>query len=234
MSYLRPSFVLGCIFAVTVSAEDARPDELLLAIAHLSEERSYTWKSNTVSSGGMFVMPVAGQTELNGFTVVRATIQRGTSTAVARGGRAVYETTDGWLTAEQVRRLRLVVASPSVATPAEQLWQLVEGCVGPRVAGNKITATLTPDAISDRLQLPRSRPGHDTRPTLRDPAGSITVWLDHGRVTKFEVELSGEIQADPFPHRFNLATTVEISAVGSTRVDVPREAIAALDALANN
>jgi len=90
---------------------------------------------------------------------------------------------------------------------------------------NGITGDLTDDGAKSRLMFRGFRPpGGGDGPTVTNPKGSVTFWVTDGKLTKYQVHVTGTVSFNGNDRDIDRTTTVEIKDIGSTKIQVPEGA----------
>jgi hypothetical protein len=94
--------------------------------------------------------------------------------------------------------------------------------------GDAITGVLSEEAVKAQLTAPfgggRRRDGGEA-PSPTNTKGSVKFWLKDGALAKYETQVSGTMTFGDNEREIGGTTTVEIKDVGTTKVDVPEEAL---------
>ncbi len=109
--------------------------------------------------------------------------------------------------------------------PAAQASDLAADTQSLQQNGNSYTGTLTEDGAKKLLTFGRGRRGGGGGgPSVSNPAGTATFWIDGGQLTKFEYHVTGTVSFNGNDRPVDNDTTVTISDVGTTKIDVPADA----------
>ena len=73
-------------------------------------------------------------------------------------------------------------------------------------------------------------PGGGGGPTITDAKGSAKFWTKDGVLTKYEIKVSGKMDFNGQEMNQDRTTTVEITDIGTTKVEVPEAAKKLLEA----
>ncbi|MGH7941272.1 MAG: hypothetical protein ACREE6_06410 [Limisphaerales bacterium] len=106
--------------------------------------------------------------------------------------------------------------------PPAQAEDLVADVQSLQQNGNSYSGTLTEDGAKKLLTFGRGRRGGG--PSVSNPSGTVTFSLEDGQLTKFEYHVKGTMtfRGNDFP--VDNDTTVAISDVGTTKINVPEDA----------
>jgi len=217
-------------------AADATPEEEAVAAAkNLGQQANYSWKTVIVVPEGAPFRPgpMQGKTEKDGFTQVAGTFGDNSWEIVRQGEKvALNSGDDGWQSMAEVEkgegpaRFRAAMAR-NLKVPAVQADDLAAGAKDLKKEGDLYSSPLTEDAAKSLLTFRRN--GGEGA-TVTNPAGSVRFWLKDGVLAKYEFQVKGTVNFNGNEFQNDRTTTVEISGVGTTKVEVPAEAKKKLEA----
>jgi hypothetical protein len=101
--------------------------------------------------------------------------------------------------------------------PADQVLAVLPDCQDLEETNGVYRSDLTPDSAKKLLTFRRGNA------TVSDASGSLMFWVSNGELTKFETKLKGTVTVNDNPMTIDRDTTVEISDIGSTTIQVPDE-----------
>lgn len=222
--------VLTQIAAVLHGAEPNPLAEVKNAIEQLATQGSYSWTSTPKAEPKTSLIrqgPTQGKTEQNGYTYFRFTLEGNAVEVALKGEKSAIKTEAAWESAKELTGDREWIARrlQSFKPPrseAEELLRITKALRAER--GGAYAGELTADGVKELL-LSRSR----VEILARVPPGakgSVKFWVKGGVLVKYEFNLQGKIVLTDHQQEFtiNRTTTVEITEVGSTKVQVPEEA----------
>ena len=214
-------------------------DDVKAAAAALGSAANYTWQT-TVDMGAdsPFQMgPTDGKTEKDGFATVSMSMMDNTSKIVLKGTNAAVQTDNGWQTVAEAMQggggggmnpgMFIVRQVQNLKTPAVEATNLVSLAGDLKVDGDKITGDLTADGAKAQLSFGgrgRRGGGGGPAPEITNPKGTVTFWLTDGKLTKYQFHVTGSMDFGGNPMDMDRTTTVVISNVGTTKVEVPDDA----------
>ena len=238
---LHISILLGLLVGAGVMAADATPrDQVVAAAKKLSEQAPYAWKSTVEAQGGG---PGGGRRVTEGRVAKDGTahlkIPRGENTieAVVHGTKAVAKTQDGWQTTEQLAEAGAGGGGPGQgANAGRMLARTLQNFKAPAVDAQELagkaselklvdgayTGALSPDGVKSLMTF--GGRGGGNAPEVRDGKGTVKFWTKDGVLTKYEVHVEGSISFNGNDRPVNRTTTVEVSEVGTAKVEVPEDA----------
>jgi hypothetical protein len=210
-------------------------DDVKAAATALGNEANYTWQT-TMDMGANSPFqpgPTDGKTEKNGYTTVTMSSGDNTSEAVLKGTNAAVKTADnGWQTVAEATQggggggfnpgMMIVRTAQNLKTPAVEAANLAGLAGDLKVDGDKITGALTEDGAKAQLSFGGRRGG--TPPTVANPKGTVTFWVADGKLVKYSFHVTGTVSRGGNDMDMDRTTTVVISNVGTTKVEVPDDA----------
>jgi hypothetical protein len=228
--------------AGSILAADSTPkDDVKAAAAALGNAANYTWQS-TMDMGANSPFqpgPTDGKTEKDGYTTVSMSFGDNTSMAVLKGTNAAVQSPDnGWQTAAEATQagggggggfnpaMMIVSQVQNLKTPAIEAANLAGLAGDLKADGGKITGALTDDGAKSMLSFGgRSRRGGGgAPPEITNPKGTVTFWVADGKLTKYQFHVTGSMSFNGNDMEMDRTTTVVISNVGTTKVEVPDDA----------
>jgi hypothetical protein len=232
----RPPMKTNLLFSATMlltssllAADSSPKDDVSKAVKKLATRDNYSWKTTVVVPEGSRFRPgpTEGQTEKDGVTHLKLTFGDNTTEVFLRGDKAAASNPDGgWQSladldnAEGPARF-LGAMLRNFKAPAVQAAELAAGAKELKQDGDAMAGDLTEDAAKALLTF-RLR-GSDG-PTVGNAKGSVKFWSKDGVLAKYEFKVSGKVAFNGNDRDVDRTTTVEIKAIGSTKIDVPEAA----------
>jgi hypothetical protein len=210
--------------------------DLQAAVRKLSEAANYSW-TVTVSSAGETSERYAagshdGKTEKGGLTWIR-TRETPPVEVVQKGQKMAVRLDDGWALEQDLgtsrarghANLSLIRSLKGHPRPAAQAASLLKHAKelneGPP---GYFTSSLGEESVKELLRQSLRTTHH---PEIASQGGSLAFWIKDGVLTRYELALRGTVTY-PAPAAStwsaDLRTTVDVSAVGSTPLDVSEDA----------
>ncbi len=215
-----------------ILAQAAATDELGKAIKQLADAGSYTWKA-TSESPQFNMGPTLGKINKDGLAVVSRTRRDNTVRTVHQGDKAAMETEDGWRSLAEMEadqgdnRGRFMAGMlRNFQPPAVEAEGLLKGTKDLTLRDGAYAGTLSEEEVKNLLAF-RGRAGGEG-PTVTGANGSAKFWIMNGMLKKYEYTVKGTMNFNNQDRDIERTTTVEISDVGSTQVEVPEGAKAKL------
>ncbi|HUA66752.1 MAG TPA: hypothetical protein VME24_12955 [Alphaproteobacteria bacterium] len=222
------------IMAGSLLAAYADPkDDVTSAAQKLDAGSNYTWQvTTTVPEGARFRRgPMDGKMQ-GSLTEVKWTmgdahahfVKDGTNAAVTDPDDGTWEKLSDVDTSGFPGRM-LVGMVQNFKSPAAQAADLAADTQSLQQNGNAYTGTLTEDGAKKLLTFGRGRRGGGGGgPSISNPSGTATFWIDNGQLTKFEYNVKGTISFNGNDRPADRDVTVTFSDVGTTKIDVPDDA----------
>jgi hypothetical protein len=224
-------FTATAIMAGSLLAAYADPkDDITSAAQKLSDAGNYTWVTTVVVPADSRFKPGPTNGKIQGnLTDVKSSfgdnstrfIMNGTNTAITDPDDGSWEKLSDVDTSGAGRFLVMMVQN--FKAPAAQASGLAGDAESLQSSGNSYTGTLTEDGAKKLMMFGRGRRGGNG-PSISNPSGTVTFWVDGGQLTKFEYHVKGTMSFNGNDRPVDRDTTVTISDVGSTKIDVPDDA----------
>ncbi len=183
-------------------------DDVISAVKKLAESANYTF--HITVAGSRAHGPFDGKTEKDGITYMKTHFGGRTVEAVVKGSARAYTDQDGkWQS--------LTVTNSDtggVSLPGGLASDLLAGAKTLTKDGELYSGDLTSDGINTLL----------APLTATNPSGWVKFWIKDGALTRFEYKVKANVNANGGEHDIDSDTTVEITDVGTTTVDVPEAA----------
>jgi len=236
---------LALVAGAAVVAHADPKDDVTGAIGKLSAAPNYTYVVTRTFGQNSIVTTV--QTEKDGYTHSSTDLGGNTIESYAKGDKSVMKNMDGvWQTPEEIaaanggggRRGRGGFGGPQVA-PAVQLsgWadKLTNIAAGD---GGVITAEVDADTAKTLAAAGgRGRRGGGggggappAPPVIKDAKATITFTIADGNIAKYDVHVTGTRTVNDEDQPIDTTTSTEVKEVGTTKIDVPDEVKAKLNA----
>lgn len=222
---MKSALLFGAIalLAKSLIAADSSPKEdITNAAKKLAEKPNYSWRTTVVvpESAQFKPGPTEGKTEKDGFTHLTMSFGDNTTQAVIKGDRAAVTNPDGgWrslaeLEGEEGPARFLARFIRNFKVPAAHATELAEATRDLKKEGDAFSGDLTETGAKAQFRFG----------TVSNPKGSVKFWLNDGALSKYEFKVQGKVDFNGNEVDVDRTTTVEIKAVGETKVEVPEEA----------
>src|SRR4051794_36281976 len=223
---------------IALAAPDAK-DDLSSAAKKLADSSNYSWKT-TSEGGGFGGGNQEGKTEKGGVTLITLSLGDNQIQVATKGQKSAIKTEEGWKTAEELGGgdaqqgpgmfiARMIQQFKAPGAQAEEYCSKLKDV---KKDGDVITAQITgADANSVMPRFGGRRGGGGAGgaggqqiPQMQNTKLDLKFWTKDGVLTKYTYHLTGTISIQGEDRDIDRTTTVEISDIGSTKVELPDEA----------
>jgi hypothetical protein len=231
------SFLVGCVALVAGStlAIGAPQDDVKAAAQKLSDAASYSWKSTIQTGGNNQPGPTEGKTEKDGFTMVTMTRGDNTIVVLRKGDKVAIKTADGaWKTPEELqsennggnggRNPGRFAGQAARVLPAKAAEDLAADATSITSTPDGFAGQLTEDGAKKYLTFGRRGGNNANAPQVSNAKGDVKFMIKDGMLTGYELHVTGTVNRNGTDQDVDRTTTVQISEVGSTKVDAPEDA----------
>lgn len=225
-------FSATAIMAGSLLAAYADPkDDVTSAAQKLAAGANYSWQTIVVVPADARFKPGPTDGKIQGnLTDVKMSFRDNHTQFIIDGTNAVITDPDDgtWEKLSDVDTQGmgrfLVGMVENFKGPAAQATDLAADAQSLTANGNSYTGTLTEDGAKKLLSFGRGRRGGGGGPNISNASGTVTFWTDNGQLTKFEYHVKGTMSFNGNDRPQDRDTTVTISDVGTTKIDVPADA----------
>jgi hypothetical protein len=225
-------FIAATMMAGSLLSASADPkDDVTNAAQKLSAAANYSWQTTVVVPEGSRFKPGPTDGKINGtLTDVKSSfgdnhteyIIEGTNTVITDPDDGSWEKLSDVDTSGSGRFLVMTVQN--FKSPAAQATDLLADVQSLQQSGNSYTGTMTEEGAKNLLSFRRGNRGGGNPPAVSNPSGTLTFWIDNGQLTKFEYHVKGTVSFRGQDRPMDRDTTVAISNVGTTKIEVPGDA----------
>lgn len=226
--------VIATIAVATISSQAGTKEDVASAIKKLAEAANYTWKT-TWENSQLGREPSIGKIDKAGTAIVTSSFGDNTFVSVYQGEKAAMKGESGWrslaeLEADTEGRGRFsAMMLRNFSSATENAEDLLKNTQGLTLQDGAITGQLTEEGAKQMLAFRRRRGGDQNQgPDISNASGSVKFWLADGALKKFSYTVKGTMSWNGNDRDMDRTIIVEISDVGSTKVEVPPEAKAKL------
>jgi len=207
-------------------------DDVTSAAQKLSAADNYTWQTTVVVPADSRFKPGPTDGKLQGGMIdVKMSrgdnhtefITSGTNTVITDPDDGSWEKLSDVDTSGFGRFLVMMVQN--FKAPGAQATDLLANTDAGSLqqSGNSYSGTLTEEGAKKLMTFGRGRRGGNG-PSISNPSGTVTFTVDGGQLTKFEYHVKGTMSFNGNDRPVDNDTTVTISAVGATKINVPDDA----------
>jgi hypothetical protein len=235
--------LFGCVALVAGSGVvmAAAQDDVKAAAQKLTDAGSYTWKTTVQSGNGGAGRggPSEGKIDKEGVMVVTMTRGDNQMEIVKKGDKAAVKTQDGWKTpaemaqdngGQQGRGRFMGRMVQNMQPPAKTAEELIADAkeLTPAAAGDGWSGPLSEEGAKKAMSFGGRRRGGDQAngqgPQISNAKGDVKFWTKDGALAGYELHVTGSVDFNGNTRDIDRTTTVQISDVGSTKVEIPDEA----------
>jgi hypothetical protein len=208
----------------------AAKDDLTKAIKQLADAGGYAWKA-TSESPQFNMGPTIGKIDKDGCALVSRTWGENTTQSVHLGDKGATETQDGWRSLAELEadqgdnrgrfRARMLRA---FEPPAAEAGELLQAAGDITMSEGAYAASLSEAKVKELISFRGRGAGGGEGPEISGAAGSVKFWTDKGMLKKYQYTVKGTMNLNNQDREIDRTTTVEISDVGTTKVELPEAA----------
>lgn len=241
MKLLTPAITLTLALFTTgaaLAADTAPTNQVADAIAKLKAATNYSWTSTLVIADSQFnIGPVKGQADKDGFAKMSQNFNDNTTEIVIKGDKVAYKGADGWQLLDENGGFETMFAAGmarngAAAKEADITLKNVKDLKASD--GGVLTGDFTSEGATDMMTFgPRRPAGQNGFPPPKNAKGSVKFWIKDGMLTKYETHLHGTVTFGDNENEMDQTRTVEITGVGTTKMDIPSDAKNKLEAKAD-
>jgi len=220
--------VAVALLAGPLFAADSNPkDDVVAAAKKLAGQPNYSWKETVVvpDDSPFKPGPTDGKLVKDGVTYFTSSFGDNTTEIYLQGKQSAISNPDGgWKSAKELEsdegpgRFMAFIVNAFKA-PAAQAEELA-GTADLKQDGDVISGTMTEAGAKSQFRIG----------TVTDPKGSVKFWVKDGQLVKYEFKLTGKADFNGNEFDVDRDTTIEISKVGETKLDVPADVKKKLEA----
>ena len=222
----------GALLAATLTLQAASKDDVAGAIKKLADGGGYSWKA-TSESPQFNMGPTLGKIDKDGCALVSRTWGDNTVQSVHHGKKLPPRPrTVGahWRNSKPTRRI-IEAGSGLECSAISKLRRLRPGrllkAAGDLALSDGAYSASLSEAKVKELMTFGGRSGGEG-PEIKGAKGSVKFWVENGLLKKYQYAVQGTMNWNNEDREIDRTTTVEISNVGSTKVEVPEAAKAKL------
>ena len=216
-------FVASMLLAGSLAAADSTPkDDVTAAAKKLGTQANYSWKQTVVvpEDAPFKPGPSEGKTEKGGVTYFTFSFGDDSTKIYLKGTNSAISNPDGgWQSASEMendegpgRFIGFLVRA--FKTPAAQAGELAGTAKELKPDGEVISGDMTDEGAKSQFRFGK----------VTDPKGSVKFWIKDGQISKYEFKITGKADFNGNEIDVNRDTTIEITDVGTTKIEVPADA----------
>jgi len=231
--FVVTAIAASCVLSVRADSKD----DVTAAAKKLADSPNYSWKTTTEGGGNRGGGSTEGKTEKDGFTYLTIAGRNATIEYLFKGEKGAVKIMDAWKSFEEAASgdagqpnpgRRAAAMAKNFKSPAVLATDLAGKAKDLAKADDAIAGTLPEDAAKELMTVGGGRRGganaNAAAPTVSNAKGTVKFWTKDGVLTKLQYTVQGTMNRNGNDTEVNRTTTVEISGVGSTKIDAPAEA----------
>jgi len=209
-------------------------EDVAAAIKKLSEAPNYTWKT-TWENSQFRPDPSIGKIDKAGNAIQTSSFGDNEFISVRQAEKAAMRGQDGWRSLAELEsdtegpgRFSAMMLR-NFTSAAEDATDLLKAATDLALNEGVIAGKLSEEGAKQMLSFRRRRGGGEGGgPEISNASGSVKFWLADGALKKFSYTVKGTMSWNGNDRDMDRTIVVEISDVGSTKVEIPAEAKAKL------
>jgi hypothetical protein len=223
MKKLLGSIAFALVTGQLLAADSNPKDDVVAAAKKLGATPNYSWKENVVvpEDSQFKPGPSEGKTEKGGVTYFTLSFGDNTTKFFLKNGQSAISDPDGgWATAKELDSDEggpgrfMATLARTFKAPAEHAEELAGAAEELKEDGGVISGDMTEAGAKSQFRFG----------SVTNPKGSVKFWVKDGRLVKYEFKLTGKADFNGNEFDIDRDTTVEITDVGATKIDVPADA----------
>ena len=229
------TLLVTLFLASSALAADSATNQVSGALAKLKNAANYSWTTTQVIPDMPFTSgPTKGKAEKGGYSLISQEMGDNKIEAALKGDKIALKNDTQWQLIDDADGMAAMLGGwmTMYGTADNQASTLIGG-VSDLTAGENglVTGTLTPEGAKALTTFRARGNAAQAAPVAKNAHGTVKFWVKDGALVKFESHtVSTMAMGDQGEQAFDVTRTTEISDVGTTKLDVPAEAKAKLDA----
>jgi len=224
--------LIATLASLASAADSSSQEKVTKASTQLGDKINYSWTTSTTEADGSpgKLGTIEGKAEKGGVTLLSFSVGGIPVEVCMKGDKGSAKALEGWQTFDEIaqtsgtadavvrflRRYKAPVAESAALAGNVKALKNEEGA---------FLGDLKEEVVKEFLLVGARRREGQEPPKTSDAKGSVKFWLKDGALTKYEIKVQGKVTAGDRESDINRTTTVEIKDVGTTKMDVPTEAV---------
>lgn len=211
------------LLAGSLAAADATPkDEVIAAAKKLGAQGNYSWKQTVVvpEDSPFKPGPTEGKTEKGGVTYFTFSFgDNSTKIYLKSTNSAISNPDGGWQSAQELageegpgRFMSFLVRE--FKAPAAQAEELAGTAKELKADGDLISGDMSDEGAKSQFKFGK----------VTGAKGSVKFWVKAGQISKYAFKVTGKADFNGNEFDVDRDTTIEITDVGATKIEVPADA----------
>ncbi len=224
--------LIGIAAHLACAADSTSPEKVTQAAKQVAEKTNYSWATSTKEGDGGSgrLGTIEGRAEKSGVTFLGFSVGGIPVEVCMKGGKGSAKALEGWQTFDEIAQTSGTAAAVvrflrSYKAPVAESVDLAAKTKALKEEEGVFSGDLKEDAVKELLLFGTRRGDDQEAPKTSDAKGSIKFWIKDGALTKYEIKVQGKVTSGDRESDINRTTTVELKEVGTTKMDVPAEAV---------
>lgn len=222
MKKILASVAVVLLAGPLVAADTNPKDDVVAATKKLGAQPNYSWKQTVVvpEDTPFKENPTEGKWEKGGVTYFTSSFGDNTTQFYLQGKESAISNPDGgWQSAKELAndegpgRFWTFLVN-SFEAPAAQAEELAGTAAELKPDGDAIAGDMTEAGAKSQFKFG----------AVTNPKGSVKFWLKDGQLVKYEFKLIGKADFNGNEFDVNRDTTIVITDVGTTKIEMPADA----------
>ncbi len=223
MKKLLASIGFALVTGQLLAADSSPKDDVVAAAKKLGATPNYSWKNTVVvpEDSQFKPGPSEGKTEKGGVTYFTLSFGDNTTKFFLKNGQSAISDPDGgWATAKELDSDEggpgrfMATLARTFKAPAEEAEELAGTAKELKEDGGVISGDMTEAGAKSQFRFG----------TVTNPKGSVKFWVKDGQLVKYEFKITGKADFGGNEFDIDRDTTIEITNVGTTKIEVPADA----------
>ena len=202
------------------------------AAKQVGSKPNYSWATMTREGDGSpgTLGPIQGKAEKNGVTFLEFVVGGVPVEVCMKDKKGAAKALEGWQTFDEIARTSGTAAAVVrylrvYKAPVAESAELASNTKDLKEAEGVFSGELKEDVVKELLLFGVRRREGEEPPKTSDAKGAIKFWVKDGALTKYEINVQGKVSNGDRENEIHRTTTVQIKDAGTTKIDVPPEAL---------
>jgi len=202
------------------------------AAKQVGSKPNYSWATMTREGDGSpgKLGPIQGKAEKDGVTFLEFVVGGVPVEVCMKDKKGAAKALEGWQTFDEIARTSGTAAAVVrflriYKAPVAESTDLASNTKGLKEEEGVFSGELKEEVVKELLLFGVRRREGEEPPKTSDAKGDIKFWIKEGALTKYEIKVQGKVAIGDRENEINRTTTVQIKDAGTTKIDVPPEAL---------
>jgi len=202
------------------------------AAKQVGDKPNYSWATMTREGDGSpgKLGPIQGKAEKNGVTFLEFVVGGVPVEVCMKDKKGAAKALEGWQTFDEIARTSGTAAAVVrylriYKAPVPESAELASNTKGLKEEDGMFSGELKEDVVKELLLFGVRRREGEEPPKTSEAKGDVKFWVKEGALTKYEIKVQGKVTVGGRENEINRTITVQIKDAGTTKIDVPPEAL---------